>query len=98
MMKTLLLRAVMLIGMMTASFAQAQLRVEVSGVGANQIPIAIAGFADESIAPQQVSSIIKADLARSGYFKVIDAGSIMSETSPVNYSDWKSRGADALVV
>src|SRR4051794_12019350 len=98
MMKTMLLRAVMLIGMTAASLAQAQLRVEISGVGANQIPIAIAGFADESVAPQQISGIIKADLARSGYFKIIDAGSIMSETSPVNFGDWKSRGADALVV
>ena len=80
------------------TLAHAQLRVEISGVGANQIPIAVAGFADESIAPQQVSAIIKADLQRSGYFKIIDVGSPMSETTAVNYGDWKSRGADALVV
>ena len=78
--------------------AQAQLRVEISGVGANQIPIAIAAFADESIAPQQVSTIIKADLLRSGFFKIIDVTSPMSETSAINYGDWKARGADALVV
>ena len=46
------------------STAHAQLRVEISGVGANQIPIAIAAFADESIAPQQVSAIIKADRSK----------------------------------
>ena len=80
------------------SVAQAQLRVEISGVGANQIPIAIAAFADESIAPQQVSAIIKADLERSGYFKVMSTGTPMSETTAVNYSDWKAKGADALVV
>lgn len=78
--------------------AQAPLRVEISGVGANQIPIAIAAFADESIAPQQVSAIIKADLMRSGFFKIINVGSPMSETTAVNYGDWKSKGADALVV
>lgn len=78
--------------------AQAQLRFEITGVGATQIPIAIAGFADESIAPQQVTAIIKADLARSGYFKIIDTGNVMSENAPVIFSDWKSRGADALVV
>ncbi|MES2830976.1 MAG: Tol-Pal system beta propeller repeat protein TolB [Pseudomonadota bacterium] len=78
--------------------ANAQLRVEISGVGANQIPIAVAAFADESIAPQQVSAIIKADLLRSGFFKIIDVGTAISETTPVNYGDWKSRGADALVV
>ncbi|MBI3285759.1 MAG: Tol-Pal system protein TolB [Burkholderiales bacterium] len=78
--------------------AQAQLRVEVSGVGSNQLPIAIAAFADENLAPQQISAIIKDDLARSGYFKIIDTGSVMTETAPVNFSDWKSRGAEALVV
>lgn len=78
--------------------AQAQLHVDISGVGANQIPIAIASFADETIAPAQVSAIIKADLARSGFFKVIDTGGVLSETSAINYGDWKSRGADALVV
>jgi len=81
-----------------ASTAQAQLRVEISGVGSNQIPIAVAAFADESVAPQQISAIIKADLERSGAFKVIDAGSAISETSVINYGQWKSRGADALVV
>ncbi|MBC7415679.1 MAG: Tol-Pal system protein TolB [Herminiimonas sp.] len=82
----------------TLGTAQAQLRVEISGVGANQIPIAIAAFADESIAPQQVSAIIKADLTRSGFFKIIDVSSPISETTAINYGDWKSRGADALVV
>ena len=80
------------------SLAHAQLRVEISGVGANQIPIAIAAFADESVAPQQVSAIIKADLLRSGFFKIIDVTTPMSDTSQVNYGDWKSRGADALVL
>ncbi|MEC5218100.1 TolB protein [Actimicrobium sp. GrIS 1.19] len=78
--------------------ADAQLRIDISGVGANQIPIAIAGFADESIAPAQVSAIIKEDLARSGLFKIIDANATLSETAAINYGDWKSRGADALVV
>jgi len=78
--------------------AQAQLRIEISGVGSNQIPIAIAGFADENLAPQQVSAIIKADLDRSGYFKIIDTGNTMSETSSIKFGDWKARGAFDLVV
>ncbi len=91
-------RFVALFLLSAASLAHAQLRIEIAGVGANQIPIAIAAFADESVAPQQVSAIIKADLARSGYFRVIDTGSAISETAPVNYGEWKSRGANALVV
>jgi TolB protein len=98
MMKNLALRCVFFIGMTTAAFAQAQLRIETSGVGARQIPIAIAAFADEGVASQPITGIIKADLERSGYFKIIDTGNAMSETTPVNYGEWKGRGADALVV
>ena len=102
MMKRFFLRALLcsvaLLGLSSAALVHAQLRVEISGVGAYQIPIAIAAFADESIAPQQVSAIIKADLERSGFFKIIDAGAPMSETTRVNYGDWKARGANALVV
>jgi len=83
--------------LLTAPASHAQLRVEIAGVGAQQIPIAVAGFADESIAPQQVSSIIRADLERSGMFKVMDAG-VISDAAQVNYGEWKSRGAEALVV
>ncbi|MFZ6639760.1 Tol-Pal system beta propeller repeat protein TolB [Undibacterium sp. TC4M20W] len=76
----------------------AQIRVEISGVGSNQIPIAIAGFTDEALTPQQVTSIIKDDLNRSGYFKIIDANTVLNENAVVNFGDWKSKGADALVV
>lgn len=96
--KRLFLRTIAILGLSISAFAHAQLRVEVSGVGANQIPIAIATFADEAIAPHQVTAIIKADLSRSGYFKIIDTGNVMSESTAINYGDWKSRGADALVV
>jgi TolB protein len=83
---------------LAATAAHAQVRVEIAGVASNQIPIAVAAFADESVAPAQVSAIIKADLERSGVFKVIDAGATLSENSPIDYGQWKSRGADALVV
>ncbi len=98
MMKNYFSRLIAVLGLFVATAAHAQLRVEIAGVGANQIPIAIAAFADESIAPHQVSAIIKADLARSGYFKIIETGTAISETAPVNFGDWKARGANALVV
>ena len=85
-------------GLLASAAAQSQLRVEITGVGSNQIPVAIAAFANEGIAPADITSIIKADLERSGVFKVIDGGTGLSEADPVNYSQWKSRGADALVV
>jgi TolB protein len=96
--KNFFFRGLVVLAFSVSAAANAQLRVETSGVGANQIPIAIAAFTDESVAPQQITAIIKADLDRSGYFKVIDTGNAMSETSAINYGEWKSRGADALVV
>ncbi len=84
--------------LLVGASAHAQLRVEIAGVGSNQIPIAIATFADENQSPAQVSAIIRADLERSGMFKVIDTGTVLADTAPVDYGQWKSRGADALVV
>lgn len=81
-----------------ASSAHAQFRVEIAGVNSTQIPIAVAGFADEGVAPDQVSAIIRADLERSGMFKVIDARQAIPETASVDYGAWKASGADALVV
>lgn len=81
-----------------ATSAHAQLRFEITGVGANQIPIAIATFADESIAPERVTSIIRENLNRSGYFRIIDAGRVMPQSSQINHEEWRARGADALVI
>lgn len=80
------------------NIAHAQLHVEISGVGATQIPVAVASFANEYIAPQVVSQIIKADLSRSGYFKVVDVIGPLSEIDDINPAAWKTEGADALLV
>ncbi len=77
--------------------AQAQLKVDISGVGANQIPISIAGFVNESVSGQSVSSIIRADLERSGLFKLVDTQEAIAESAQVDLAAWKSKGADALV-
>ncbi len=77
--------------------AQAQLSIEITGAGANRIPVAIANFAGDAAAAQVVTATVRADLERSGLFKLIDpAGTTLDENASVNFSDWKSRGADAL--
>ncbi|NNG23683.1 Tol-Pal system beta propeller repeat protein TolB [Telluria aromaticivorans] len=81
-----------------AGTAQAQLKVEIAGVGSNQIPVAVAAFADESVAPEQVSAIIRADLERSGLFKVVDAGQAISDSASPDLAAFKARGVQALVV
>jgi TolB protein len=76
--------------------AQAQLQIDISGVGASQIPIAIASFENEAAAP--VTELVKADLQRSGMFRFIDTGKVMSDSAQVNFGEWKAAGADALVI
>ena len=77
--------------------AFAQFRVEISGVGATQLPIGMPRFRDEDKVPQPISQIIRADLERSGYFRGVDASSAMDETSRPVMGEWRARGADALV-
>jgi TolB protein len=77
--------------------AMAQFRVEISGVGATQLPIAIPKFRDEDKAPQLVSTIVRADLERSGYFRIVDTGgAALDEAASPAMNEWRSRAADAL--
>lgn len=75
----------------------AQFRVEISGVGATQLPIAIVPFRDEEKSTQSLSAIVRADLERSGVFRGVDANVRMDETGRPDMNDWRGRGADALV-
>ena len=79
--------------------AWAQFRVEISGVGATQLPVAIARFRDEDKAGPNgsVSTIVRADLERSGQFRNLDVPNALDETSQPSMSEWRGRGADALV-
>jgi len=77
--------------------AWAQFRVEISGVGATQLPLAIAKFRDEDKSGQAISAIVRADLERSGYFRAIDNTAVLDETSQPVMADWRARSADALV-
>ena len=77
--------------------ALAQFRVEVSGVGLTQLPIALVPFRGEAASPQKISAIIRADLERSGQFRPVDAGDqVMDETVRPDMSVWRQRTADAL--
>ncbi len=81
--------------------ADAQLTIEITGGGAKQIPIAIVPFAGEDQLPARLTDIIEADLQRSGRFRMQYAGGVTplpSEPSQVNFADWRSRNADAVVI
>ncbi|MBV8620047.1 MAG: Tol-Pal system protein TolB [Curvibacter sp.] len=78
--------------------AWAQFRVEVNGVGLTQMPIAVAPFKGEEVAPQRPAAIVQADLERSGQFRPVDAtGPSLDETSRPDVSLWRQRNADSLV-
>nr|WP_295785367.1 Tol-Pal system beta propeller repeat protein TolB [Rhodoferax sp.] len=86
------------IGSLVCGSAFAQFRVEVSGVGLTQVPIAIATFRGEEAAPQKIASIVQADLERSGQFRAVDSsGTSMDEGSRPEVSTWRQKGSDALV-
>jgi TolB protein len=91
----------LLSALLVTSSSYAALTIEIVGAGANQIPIAIAPFRAEEGTPQPLTPVIAADLTRSGLFKSVDAGGIVpvpTEPEQVNYPQWKSRGAEALVI
>ncbi|MES2363168.1 MAG: Tol-Pal system beta propeller repeat protein TolB [Pseudomonadota bacterium] len=78
--------------------ALAQFRVEVSGVGLTQMPIAIATFRGEAQAPQKIGAIVKADLERSGVFRSVDTtGVVADESTRPDLAQWRQKGADSLV-
>lgn len=83
-------------GFLLATPAWAQFRVEISGVGATQVPIAIAKFRDEERSNQSISGIVRADLERSGLFRIVDAPGVLDETAQPSMNEWRGRATDAL--
>lgn len=77
----------------------ATLDIEIFGGGATRIPIAITPFAAEERLPQSITSVVAADLQRSGLFRMVDSGGLAPHNpAGVVYADWANRGATALVI
>lgn len=91
-------RIFLTLALLAATVAHAQLSIEITGAGANRIPVAIADFLGDAAASRIVTSTVRSDLERSGLFKLVDTtGVAIDENSPVNHAEWKGKGADALV-
>lgn len=91
----------LLIVLASVQYAHAQLIIDVTTSAGRQIPIAIVPFANELTAPQNITPIIINNLTRTGLFKMVNTGGISqlpSEPSQVNFVDWSSRSAEALVI
>lgn len=90
-----------LLALVAALGARAQLTIDITTSGARQIPIAVVPMAGEAGQAQPVSPVVGADLARTGLFKLVDPSGVTpqpSEPSEVNFADWTTRNAEALVI
>ena len=79
---------------------QAQMRLDVSGIGATLYPVAIADFAGDDANARAVVEVIRSDLARSGSFRIIDPGSSAvagAHSGRPDYATIRARGADTVL-
>lgn len=77
--------------------AAAQFRVEISGIGETQIPVALGEFYGEKFSKVPLSAVIRADLERSGLFRGVDAPPGLDERRPLPPGDGPVAGAEALL-
>jgi len=84
----------------TAIPAQAQLKIDITGVGTNQIAFSAAPFQGNQGLPEDIRKVIEDDLVRSGFFRAIKTTSNveLNEATLIDPSAWKSIGVDALIV
>nr|WP_286308235.1 Tol-Pal system beta propeller repeat protein TolB [Polynucleobacter sp. HIN5] len=85
-------------GLFTAP-VNAQMNIEIKGVGQTLYPIAVSRFKDEDKLPVKISDVIRQNLTRSGYFRNIELGNGVEDDQVIpNFKTWAARGADALAV
>jgi TolB protein len=79
----------------------AALDIEITGGGAQQIPIAVVPFGNNQTTEDDVASIISADLKRSGLFRPLELRGMASkptDASQVKFAEWAAIQAQAVVV
>lgn len=92
--------ALFLLMLLMPFMARAALEIEISGGGAQQVPIAIVPF-NQSNNQQSISSIVGADLRRSGLFRVLETGGVVNQPhdiAQIKYAEWTALQAQAIVV
>ncbi|PKO51406.1 MAG: Tol-Pal system beta propeller repeat protein TolB [Betaproteobacteria bacterium HGW-Betaproteobacteria-20] len=92
---------VLFIALLNVSLANAALEIEISGGGAQQVPIAIVPFGQDGNGANSISSIIAADLKRSGLFRVLETGGVASRPvsiAQIQYAEWVALQAQAMAV
>ena len=100
-MKHKLFAQILLLATLLASTfaARAQLAIEITGAGANPIPVAIARFEGETALPEPVTDVVRNDLQHSGLFSLVETGpQPIGETVIPDLANFRVRGADAILV
>ena len=85
------------IGGFHAAPAWAQFRVEVTGIGATQVPVAVATLRGEDKTGVPIAAIVRADLQRSGVFRLLEAPEGLDERTRPPLEAVRALGADALL-
>ena len=85
------------VGMLLAQPAQAQLNIEVVGAGIQRISVAVPNFGGDETLGREIATVARNDLASSGLFKIVNTDALVAEeNSAVDFTAWRTRGADAL--
>lgn len=80
--------------------SQAELTIDITETADGGIPVAVVPFASSG-APVSISSVVNADLARSGYFKMLAEQNMPNRpgsASAVNFAEWQALNQNYLVV
>ncbi len=84
-----------------ASNANAALEIEITGGGAQQIPIAVVPFGQENTLKTQLSKVVSDDLRRSGLFKLLQTRGVAqlpTNANAINLAQWQALQAQAMSV
>ena len=88
------LAPVVLCASIQSALAQ-QVEITINGVGNNRIPVGISAMAGEQAVPRGLSDIVRADLDRSGLFKMIEMGPTpLADTAAPEFDYIRGKGAD----
>ncbi|MBA3564267.1 MAG: Tol-Pal system beta propeller repeat protein TolB [Gammaproteobacteria bacterium] len=93
----------LILGLLLAGAARAELRIEITEGVAEAVPIAIVPFGWDGAgeAPVDVAGVVTADLERSGRFAPMSQDDMLERPtsgSDIDFEDWRLLGTDVVVV
>lgn len=80
---------------------QAELTIEITKGVEAAVPLAVVPFAGQNATPVSLSSVISADLSRSGIFKALSERDMLTKPTTadkVNYRNWRALGQEYLLI